>query len=66
MIPTVIEPLLIDARTASRILGLSPRTLWSLTNCGTIPCVRIGRAVRYSVDDLRRWIEAQKKGGNQA
>jgi len=46
-----------EARTA---LGISARKLWGLTASGDIPHIRIGRCVRYPVDDLRAWIEEQK------
>ena len=56
----MVEPtLLVDARRAAAMLAISPRTLWSLTNNGEIQHVRIGRAVRYSVEDLRKWVEAK-------
>ena len=53
------EVLLVDADEAARILSIGKRKLWELTNCGSIPCVRIGRAVRYSVEALRDWILKQ-------
>ena len=56
-------PLLIDARRASLILSISPRKLWELTNTREIPSLRIGRAVRYSPDDLREWIDVRKQRG---
>lgn len=55
--------LLMTPLEASKALAISPRKLWSLTASGEIPCVRLGRSVRYSVDDLRNWINVQKKGG---
>lgn len=48
---------------AARYLSISPRKLWSLTAGGEIPHVRIGRAVRYPVEDLIRWIDSKKSGG---
>lgn len=54
------QVLLVDAREAAKVLALSPRKLWSLTAGGEVPCVRIGRMVRYDPVDLRAWIEAQK------
>ena len=43
------EPLLVKPPEAARLLGLSPRTLWSLTKMGKIPHIRLGeRSVRYS------------------
>ena len=60
--------LLVDARDAARMLAVSPRKLWAMTFEETpgLPFVRCGRLVRYSPDDLRRWIEAQRKGGDDA
>jgi excisionase family DNA binding protein len=52
--------LLLTAQQAAKALAISPRTLWSLTDSGEIPSVRIGRAVRYDPVDLRTWIEARK------
>ncbi len=45
------------------VLAISPRKLWSLTAGGEIPCVRIGRAVRYDPRDLACYIETQKHRG---
>lgn len=52
------EPLLIDAKAASALLGIGTRRLWSLTNCNAIPSRKIGRSVRYSPRELNAWIEA--------
>lgn len=57
------QQLLVSSRVAAQMLGISPRTLWSRTRCGDIPSIRIGRAVRYSPDDLRQYIDAQREGG---
>lgn len=53
-------PLLVDARAAARMLAIGSRKLWSITNCGELPCVRIGRAVRYDVADIHAYIESRK------
>lgn len=53
--------LLLTAREAAQVLCISPRKLWGLTTSGDIPCVRIGRSVRYVTDDLRIWVN-QRKG----
>ncbi|HPM22944.1 MAG TPA: helix-turn-helix domain-containing protein [Phycisphaerae bacterium] len=54
-------------KDATKALGIGPRLLWSMTNRGEIPHVRMGRAVVYPVDELRRWLseQAQKKGGRR-
>lgn len=54
--------LLLNANQAAEALAISPRKLWSMTSSGEVPCLRIGRSVRYSVDELRRWIDDQKGG----
>ncbi|MCO6454708.1 MAG: helix-turn-helix domain-containing protein [Pirellulaceae bacterium] len=55
--------LLVDVRAAARMLSISPRKIWSITASGELPCVRIGRAVRYAVADLEAWIDQQRKRG---
>ena len=56
--------LLLTAAETSKALSLSARTIWSLTASGELPSVRIGRSVRYSIDDLREWVDKQKRGGD--
>lgn len=60
-----LTKLLLNSRESSEALGVSQRTLWSLTQSGEIPCVRIGRCVRYAADDLREYIESQKQGSTR-
>ena len=55
-----IEPMLLTVRQAAKVLSISERTLFTLTQDGQIPAVRFGRSVRYDPADLRRWIEAAK------
>ena len=55
--------LLIPVRDAAGFLSVCEKTLWSITEPrGDLPCVRIGRAVRYDPADLRAWIESRKGG----
>ena len=58
-VETVQERLLLRPKEAARALGVSERTLWGLTD---LTRIRIGRSVRYSVDDLRAWIAGKKSG----
>lgn len=59
-------------REASKVLGISERTLWSLTAPrGPIPCVRVGNGNRqivlYPVAELQVWLSRQAeaaKGGD--
>jgi excisionase family DNA binding protein len=50
-------------REAARALGIGPRLLWSMTNRGEIPHLRLGRALVYPVDALRRWLSEQAAKG---
>jgi len=59
--------LLLTPREAAEALGISERMLWQLNHSGEIPCLRIpgrgkARSIRYSVEDLKRWIEHRKAG----
>ena len=56
----LVDRLLVKAPEAAKMLAVSPRVLWTLTNTGEMPCVRIGRSVRYDLADLREWIDARK------
>jgi excisionase family DNA binding protein len=60
------EFLLWTSRQTAKVLAISERKLWELTNKGAIPCVRIGRAVRYDPADIRTWIDAQKNRAQTA
>jgi len=53
--------LLLTADEAAFALTISTRTLWTLTNAGQIPCVRLGRCVRYAPEALQDWIQGQRK-----
>jgi excisionase family DNA binding protein len=50
-------PLLLTPRQAAKSLSICEKTLYSLTKKGELQAVRIGRAVRYSIEDLNRWIK---------
>lgn len=55
------QRLLLTPREAAQALRISERKLWGLTASSEIPCVRIGRSVRYDISDLHAWIEARKE-----
>lgn len=59
-LPTPQVRLLLTPIDAANALSLSPRTLWSLTKSGEIAHVRIGRLVRYALEDLQQFIETRK------
>lgn len=55
--------LLIGMHEGAKMLGISTRTLWTLTNANEIPHTRIGRRVLLNVSALREWVDARTKGG---
>jgi excisionase family DNA binding protein len=55
-----IESLLLTPREAARMLAVSARHLWTLTQTGRLPRVLLGRSVRYDPADLRRFVETNK------
>ena len=60
-----VERLALRPKEAAKALGIGERLLWSKTNCGEIPHVRIGRAVVYPVDLLRAYLAEQAKGARR-
>lgn len=46
-----VEPL-IDANAAAALLGISPSALRMAAYRGTIPCVRVGRRLRFRASEL--------------
>lgn len=43
--PATVEPLLVDAVSAAKLLSISQKTLWIYTQAGAIPSKRIGSRV---------------------
>lgn len=56
---------LLRPREAAEWLKISERSLWSLTQRGDLPAVRIGRSVRYDLADLNTYVESRKSGVNE-
>lgn len=46
---------------AAAFLAVSPRTLWELTHRRGLPCVRIGRCLRYRESDLVAWVDKRRE-----
>ncbi|MBU4273677.1 MAG: helix-turn-helix domain-containing protein [Planctomycetes bacterium] len=51
-------------REAAKALGISTRTLWTWTQAGTIPHVKLGRAVLYPRTTLEKFLAERTKGAN--
>jgi hypothetical protein len=55
---------LVNEKRAAEILGITPGTLsvWRCVRRYPLPYTKIGRAVRYRVDDLERFIQSRTVG----
>ena len=70
--PPIVDPpagtaltLMLRPREAAKALSISERTLWSLAKRRELRAVRIGRAVGYSVDELRDFIRRRQAEGDR-
>lgn len=52
--------LLVTARQGAKLLEISERKLWTLSNRGDIPRIKIDRLVRYAIEDLQDYIDRQR------
>ena len=53
------QGLLIDTKAAAKLLKVSTRTLWKMHTTGEMPTpIRIGRAKRWSLEALKKWVDA--------
>lgn len=53
------ERLALPAAEVAKLLDISERHLWALHSSGRLPLpVRLGRAVRWNLDELRGWLAA--------
>ena len=51
------QPLLVNAVTAARLLGISERNLWQLKKDGNLPYVKIGKLTKYHIPTILKWID---------
>ncbi len=51
------EPALFTTQEAAEFLRVSTRHLWTITETGLIPRIKMGRCVRYKMNDLVRYID---------
>lgn len=57
-------PVLLTAEEAAEILGVKPQTLavWRCAKRYRLPYLKIGRTVRYRLDDVESFIAAAVRG----
>lgn len=52
-------------KEAAKALGIGERLLWSKTNAGEIPHVRLGKCVVYPIRELQDWLTKQAADGRR-
>ena len=60
------DKLLLSSKEAAKLLSISERTLWTITNAGQIACVRILGAKRYARTDIEKFINQQTERTSSA
>lgn len=58
-----LDRLSLRPREAAKAIGISERSLWTLTKANEVPHTRLGKSVLYPVDALRKWLEARAMQG---
>ncbi len=53
------DRLLVDMHGAAAMLSLSRRKIQQLQALGELRPIRVGRSVRFAVDELRAWVARQ-------
>ncbi len=52
---------LLTLQQVASYLNVSPKTVRRLVARRAIPCVRLGRALRFQPADVSRWVSARKE-----
>ena len=52
---------LIDVTQLAEMLGVKPKTIYDWSHKGLIPCVKLGRLLRFDPDDIERLVKSKKR-----
>jgi len=47
---------LLDAFQVAELLAVSPKHIYRLAREGLLPCVRVGRRIRFDKEQIDRWV----------
>ena len=56
----MVEPGLIDVEHVSEHLGVKVNTVYSWVNQRKIPYVKVGRLIKFDLQDINQWIADRK------
>ena len=54
---------LLDAKDVAKLLNVPASWVLEHARAGTIPCIRLGRYVRFDGADVFAWVESCRSGG---
>jgi excisionase family DNA binding protein len=54
---------LIGPPDAARFLGVPRSWVYGACDNGTLPHLRVGRYIKFDPDELRTWLDGQRRGG---
>jgi len=61
---SLAEPLL-TAEDAAGLLSVRPSWVYEAVRAGRLPCVRVGKHVRFLRTDLERWVREQSSSARR-
>jgi excisionase family DNA binding protein len=49
-------------KEAAEFLGVKEQTLntWKWAGRHNLPCIKVGRSIRYDINDLEKWLQSRK------
>jgi len=56
---------LLSPQELSDVLNISIETVYAWTSQKRIPYIKMGRLVRFNVDEVNKWLERQKVGAQE-
>jgi excisionase family DNA binding protein len=56
-----MDQLLLSPEEVAASLRIGRTRVYALLGAGSLPSIRIGKSVRVSAEDLRRWVAEQKR-----
>jgi excisionase family DNA binding protein len=57
---------LLAPEEAAELLVVTPRQVLALARAGELPCVKVGRFVRFRRESLDRWVEESEREARHA
>lgn len=61
--PAIPTGSMLNVPEAAKRLTISAKTLYRLAALGQIPHLRVGRSLRFRIEDLDRWLEQRRVAG---